>query len=131
MDEYIENYKKIIKEKSTTFLINIRPWGGFEVLADWPSFKVKRIWVKPGHRLSYQKHFKRVEHWIVVEGNGLVTLDGKEIMLKKGDHIDVPKEAAHIIANNGKSMLIFIEIQHGEYFGEDDIIRIEDDYGRK
>ncbi len=106
------------------------PWGKWEVLLDEPNYKVKRITVLPGKRLSYQKHFKRNEHWVVVEGKSVVTLDGKEIYLEKGGTIDIPKEAAHRIANNDDKQLMFIEIQLGEYFGEDDIIRLEDDYGR-
>ncbi|MFQ5965167.1 MAG: phosphomannose isomerase type II C-terminal cupin domain [Candidatus Scalinduaceae bacterium] len=106
------------------------PWGRWEVLLDEPNYKVKRITVLPGKRLSYQKHFKRNEHWMVVEGKALVILDDKEIYLEKGEAIDIPQEAAHRIANKGKGQLVFIEIQLGEYFGEDDIIRLEDDYGR-
>ncbi len=106
------------------------PWGRWEVLLDEPNYKVKRITVLSGKRLSYQKHFRRQEHWMVVEGNAVVTLDGKEIHLKKGETIDIPREAAHRIANRHNSQMTFIEIQLGEYFGEDDIIRLEDDYGR-
>jgi mannose-6-phosphate isomerase-like protein (cupin superfamily) len=106
------------------------PWGEWEVLLDEPNYKVKRITVLPGKRLSYQKHSRRKEHWMVVEGKAVVTLDGKEIILVKGETVDIPQEAAHRIANNGNKQLTFIEIQLGEYFGEDDIIRLEDDYGR-
>ena len=106
------------------------PWGRWEVLLDELTYKVKRITVLPGKRLSYQKHFRRREHWMVVEGKGVVTIDGEEIDLEKGKHIDIPQEAAHRMTNNGDSDLTFIEIQQGEYFGEDDIIRLEDDYGR-
>ncbi len=107
-----------------------RPWGGFRVLEDTPTFKVKRIWVLSGQRLSYQKHFHRSEDWVVVEGNGTITLDGKERRLSKGDSVHIPVEAAHRITNNGKEPLTFIEVQQGDYFGEDDILRLEDDYGR-
>jgi mannose-6-phosphate isomerase-like protein (cupin superfamily) len=106
------------------------PWGRWEVLLDEPSYKVKRITVLPGKRLSYQKHFKRREHWMVVEGNGVVTIDGKDVHLSKGKAIDIAQEEAHRMANNGDEDLTFIEIQQGEYFGEDDIVRLEDDYGR-
>ncbi len=106
------------------------PWGKWEVLLDEPNYKVKRITVLPGKRLSYQKHSRRKEHWVVVEGKAVVTLDGKEINLVKGETVDIPQEAAHRITNNGNKQLTFIEIQLGEYFGEDDIIRLEDDYGR-
>jgi mannose-6-phosphate isomerase len=107
-----------------------RPWGGFLVLEDAATHKVKRIWVDPGQRLSYQKHFRRAEHWIVLEGKARVTLDGKEILLGRGESVDVPLEAAHRIENIGNTRLTFIEVQRGDYFGEDDIVRLEDDYGR-
>jgi mannose-6-phosphate isomerase-like protein (cupin superfamily) len=106
------------------------PWGMWEVLLDEPAYKVKRITVLPGKRLSYQKHFRRREHWMVVVGKGVVTIDGEDIDLENGKHIDIPPEAAHRMTNNGNEDLTFIEIQQGEYFGEDDIIRLEDDYGR-
>ncbi len=107
------------------------PWGMWEVLLDEPTYKVKRITVLPGKRLSYQKHFKRREHWMVVEGEGVVTVDGKDIHLSQGEAIDIAQEDAHRMANNGGVNLVFIEIQQGEYFGEDDIVRLEDDYGRE
>ena len=106
------------------------PWGRWTVLEDNVDFKVKKIEVLPGKRLSYQKHFKRSEHWMVVKGRAKVTLDGEEIFLDEGNYIDIPKRALHRIENVGADPLIFIEIQHGTYFGEDDIIRVEDDYGR-
>ena len=106
------------------------PWGKWEVLLEEPSYKVKRVTVLPGKRLSYQKHLRRSEHWMVVEGKGMVTLDGKEIHIEKGHTVDIAREVAHRITNVGEEDLTFIEIQQGEYFGEDDIIRLEDDYGR-
>jgi len=106
------------------------PWGKWLVLLDERDFKVKRIEVLPGHRLSYQKHFKREEHWQIVRGTGMVTIDGKDYVLKPGDCINIPRESFHRIKNIGETELVFIEVQRGEYFGEDDIIRIEDDYGR-
>jgi len=107
-----------------------RPWGSYEVLEDALTHKVKRIEVRPGHRLSYQRHAHRAEHWFVVCGTSQVTLDGNAVELGAGDTIDVPSGSAHRIANLGDSMLIFIEVQHGDYFGEDDIERLEDDFGR-
>ncbi len=107
------------------------PWGMWEVLLDEPTYKVKRITVLPGKRLSYQKHFKRREHWMVVEGEGVVTVDGKDVHLSQGEAIDIAQEDAHRMANNGGVNLVFIEIQQGEYFGDDDIVRLEDDYGRE
>jgi mannose-6-phosphate isomerase len=107
-----------------------RPWGAFTVLEEQPTHKVKRIEVMPGQRLSYQKHEKRNEHWVIVAGRAVVTLDGKDVRLSPGQSIDVPQGALHRITNPGSDILTFIEIQHGTYFGEDDIIRLDDDYGR-
>ena len=108
------------------------PWGSWQVLDDAGDYKVKRVLVKPGNRLSYQKHFKREEFWMIVQGEAEVTLNGKVTKLKPGQSIFIPKEAAHRIANDQSNTkdVIFIEIQRGEYFGEDDIVRLEDDYGR-
>ncbi len=107
-----------------------RPWGGFLVLEDLPTHKVKRIWVHPGQRLSYQKHSRRSEHWIILEGKARVTLNGRETFLSQGESVDIPFEAAHRIENIGDTQLTFVEVQQGDYFGEDDIVRLEDDYGR-
>jgi mannose-6-phosphate isomerase len=107
-----------------------RPWGTYTVLVEGSGFKVKTIEVRPGQRLSYQKHSRRSEHWFVVSGEGLVTLDGITSGVRYGDAIDVPKGAAHRIHNTGAAPLVFVEVQHGDYFGEDDIVRLDDDYGR-
>lgn len=116
-------------EKEETFSEE-RPWGGFLVLEDEATHKVKRIWIRPGHRLSYQKHRFRSEHWVIMEGESKVTLDGKEIFLKAGDCVDIPVGTAHRIENTGRGMLTLIEVQRGENFSEEDVIRLEDDYGR-
>ncbi len=107
-----------------------RPWGGYEVLSDVPTHKVKRLTVEPGQRLSYQRHAKRAEHWFVVAGEGVVTLDGVERPVATGSAVDVPIDTAHRIASTGSEALVFIEVQLGTYFGEDDIERLSDDYGR-
>lgn len=107
-----------------------RPWGSFEILAESAEHKVKRITVNPGHRLSLQKHRLRREHWVVVAGTAIATVDGRDISLKKGDSVNIFRESAHRVANPGSTPLVFIEVQMGDYFGEDDIIRLEDDYGR-
>ncbi|MGQ9897895.1 MAG: phosphomannose isomerase type II C-terminal cupin domain [Acidobacteriota bacterium] len=107
-----------------------RPWGQYAVLDEGPGYKVKRLEVLPGQRMSYQKHNQRHEHWMVVHGQAQVTLDGQEYILNTGDTIDVPAGAAHRIANPNDAPLILIEIQRGDYLGEDDIIRLQDDYGR-
>jgi mannose-6-phosphate isomerase len=110
--------------------VETRPWGGYEVLADEPDHKVKRITVTPGHRLSYQRHDRRSEHWFVVGGSGTVTLEGADRPVAAGTAVDIPAGAAHRIASEGPGDLVFIEVQRGSYFGEDDIERLEDDYGR-
>ena len=108
----------------------VRPWGTFENLLDAEYCKVKRLIVKPGQRPSYQYHHKRAEHWVVVSGHALVTLDDQDIRLNSGEHIYIPVEAKHRIQNIGEDDLIFIEVQCGSYFGEDDIVRLSDDYSR-
>jgi mannose-6-phosphate isomerase len=108
-----------------------RPWGSYTVLDDAEGHKVKRITVAPGKRLSYQKHFKRAEHWFVVHGTAAVTLDGVIVELKPGDAVDIPVGTPHRVENpDPAAALVFIEVQHGSYFGEDDIVRLEDDFGR-
>ena len=111
-------------------LFDRRPWGSFTVLDEGAGYKVKRIEVLPGKRLSYQRHARRAEHWMVVAGTGRVTLDGREITVRTDETIDVPVGTAHRIENPGADTLIFIEIQRGDYLGEDDITRLEDDFGR-
>lgn len=107
-----------------------RPWGSYTVLDEGALFKVKRIEVLPGKRLSYQKHSRRAEHWFIVEGNARVTVDDNDINLKVGQAIDIPKGSAHRIENPGSGLLVFIEVQQGDYLGEDDIVRLQDDFGR-
>lgn len=107
-----------------------RPWGFYEILSDRPDHKVKRITVYPGKRLSYQRHSLRSEHWHIVAGSAVVTLDGSDVPLSEGQSIDIARRAAHRIANHGDADVVFIEVQRGEYFGEDDIERLEDDFGR-
>lgn len=108
-----------------------RPWGSFEVLDEGENYKVKRIEVLPGKRLSYQRHSRRAEHWFVVCGTAKVTLNGREILVKAGEAVDIAVETAHRVENpEPETLLVFIETQTGDYFGEDDIVRLEDDFGR-
>jgi mannose-6-phosphate isomerase len=107
-----------------------RPWGYYTVLADEPDHKVKRIIVYPGKRLSLQRHRRRSEHWFLLGGEAVVTLDNREIRLRDGESVDIPQGAAHRIMNTGAVDLAFIEVQRGDYFGEDDIERLADDFGR-
>lgn len=108
-----------------------RPWGSYTVLDEGAGYKVKRIEVRPGKRLSYQKHARRAEHWYVVTGTAQVTLDGREVRLNSGEAIDIAIGAAHRMENPGPEPLVFIEVQRGDYFGEDDIVRLQDDFGRE
>ena len=108
-----------------------RPWGGYEVLQESQNYKVKSIWMNPGTRLSYQRHKFRAEHWFIVQGNGEVTIDGKVSPVKAGDTVEFPIGVLHRLSNTGSEKIVFIEVQTGTYFGEDDIERIEDDYGRE
>lgn len=107
-----------------------RPWGNFTVLDEGAGYKVKRIEVLPGKRLSYQKHAQRAEHWFVVQGTARVTLDDREITLQAGEYVDIAIGAAHRIENPGAEKVIFVEVQRGAYLGEDDIVRLQDDFGR-
>lgn len=107
-----------------------RPWGTFTVLDEADGFKVKRIEVLPGKRLSYQKHARRAEHWVVVQGTAKVTLDDRDILVAAGEAVDIAIGAAHRVENPGSENLVFIEVQRGGYLGEDDIVRLQDDFGR-
>lgn len=107
-----------------------RPWGKYYVLEDEENYKLKRIEVNAGHRLSYQYHHHRQEFWTVVKGEAVVVLDGEEYVVKYGESIFIPLGAKHRIENRTSETLVFIEVQTGTYFGEDDIIRLEDDYAR-
>ncbi len=112
-------------------LTDHRPWGSFTILADESDHKVKRIVVKPGQRLSLQRHKHRREHWLVVAGLALVTRNNHKIALGPGESVDIGQGDIHRVQNDGDSDVVFIEIQLGDYFGEDDIERLEDDYGRQ
>ena len=120
-----------VAKKSDSQIHDERPWGSFTILDEDVDFKVKRIEVFPAKRLSYQKHRRRSEHWFVVRGIAKVTLNGKEFLVKKGEDVDIPVGTAHRVENpNAEELLVFIETQTGDYFGEDDIERLEDDFGR-
>jgi mannose-6-phosphate isomerase len=107
-----------------------RPWGFYTVLADEADHKVKRICVYPGKRLSLQRHSCRAEHWYLLSGDAVVTLDDRNVSLRVGEAVDIPRGAAHRFQNTGTKEAVFIEVQTGGYFGEDDIERLADDYGR-
>ena len=107
-----------------------RPWGAYTVIHTADDHQVKTITVAPGRRLSYQTHARRSEHWYVVSGAGVVTLNGADVVVEAGSSVDVPVGAPHRVANTGDVPLQFIEVQRGDYFGEDDIVRLDDDFGR-
>ena len=134
VDKYIHVYQEVLRMQGTTAetspVFDRRPWGSFTVLDEGNDYKVKRIEVLPGKRLSYQKHSKRAEHWVVVQGTAKVTLDDREITVAKGEAIDINIGSAHRVENPGTEILLFIEVQRGSYLGEDDIVRLEDDFGR-
>lgn len=107
-----------------------RPWGFYESLIMGGRFQVKRIVVKPGEKLSLQKHFHRAEHWVVVSGAAMVHRDGEEVLVRENESIYLPLGCLHRLANPGRIPLELIEVQSGSYLGEDDIVRLEDTYGR-
>jgi mannose-1-phosphate guanylyltransferase/mannose-6-phosphate isomerase len=108
-----------------------RPWGFYESLIKGDRFQVKRIVVKPGEKLSLQKHFHRAEHWVVVAGSALVTRDAETVLLRENESIYLPLGCIHRLENPGRIPLTLIEVQSGSYLGEDDIVRLEDTYGRQ
>ncbi len=107
-----------------------RPWGSWEVLDTGPGYKVKRLTVQPHSRLSLQTHVHRAEHWLVVAGLATCTVGGRQLQAEAGTHVFVPRGSAHRIANDQPEALIIVEVQVGSYTGEDDIVRLQDDYGR-
>ncbi|MFV1998377.1 MAG: glycosyltransferase [Acidiferrobacterales bacterium] len=123
--DYLKVYQQILDQRE-----NHRPWGHYIDLVERDDHKIKEITVYPGQRLSLQKHQHRAEHWTVVTGEALVTVDNRETLLTPGQSIDVPRGAVHRIKNPGSNPLRLVEVQMGDYFGEDDIIRLEDDYDR-
>ena len=126
----VETESRAVETESRSLETDQRPWGSYTVLDDDGSHKVKRIVVLPGKRLSYQRHARRSEHWFIVAGTPTVTLDGARLALVAGQSVDIPVGTDHRIENPGPADVVFVEVQHGEYFGEDDIVRLEDDYGR-
>ncbi len=107
-----------------------RPWGWYETVSEVPGNKVKRIRVHPGQQLSLQKHHQRREHWVVVQGVARVTVGTREFDLAIGQHVDIALGEVHRLANLTTQPVEIIEVQFGSYLGEDDIVRLQDDYGR-
>lgn len=132
VDRMVENYLKVYQQLTTQRTTEShRPWGYYKILADRPDYKAKEIVVFEGKRLSLQRHTRRDEHWLVIDGTADVSLGTKHLLLQPGQSIDIPRNMLHRVANpSASTRLTFVEIQTGEYFGEDDIERLEDDYGR-
>jgi mannose-6-phosphate isomerase-like protein (cupin superfamily) len=107
-----------------------RPWGHYDAIDEGPRFQVKRIVVRPGKRLSLQKHLHRAEHWVVVKGTAEVAIDGATSLVRENESVFIPMGAVHRLGNPGKIPLELIEVQTGSYLGEDDIVRLEDEFNR-
>lgn len=128
--ELVAQVKKISPEMTSVHTTAHRPWGTYTILDENPGYKVKQILVRPGAKLSLQYHHHRSEHWIVVKGIATITINDKTFDLKQNESTYIPKEATHRLTNNQKEDLILIEAQVGNYLGEDDIVRLQDDYKR-
>ena len=107
-----------------------RPWGWYETVSEVAGHKIKRIGVNPGQQISLQRHHQRAEHWVVVQGTAHVTLDDRVFDLGPGQHCDIALGQVHRIANRSLGLVEIVEVQFGAYLGEDDIERLQDDYGR-
>jgi mannose-1-phosphate guanylyltransferase/mannose-6-phosphate isomerase len=129
--DVVERLKAATRREAVQATESARPWGVYKVICEEKRFKVKRIIINPGKRLSLQYHHHRTEHWIVVRGTALVLIDGKEQFVHEGESVFIPKNARHRLENPGKVDLEIVEIQGGEYLGEDDIVRLDDDFRRQ
>jgi glycosyltransferase involved in cell wall biosynthesis len=127
VEEYIQVYETVLEKTKRE---EHRPWGYYKILADDDTYKSKEIVVFPEKRLSLQRHRRRSEHWYIIDGQPQITLDDETFVLAPGQSVNIPKDTLHRIANLGLKNVRFIEVQTGDYFGEDDIERFEDDFGR-
>lgn len=128
--DIVDELRHLGREEHEAHTVVYRPWGSYETIDEDAGFKVKRIVVNPGEQLSLQMHHQRAEHWIVVEGTAKVTRDNETFTLVKNQSTYIPLEATHRLENPGDIPLQLIEVQSGDYLGEDDIVRFEDTYGR-
>jgi mannose-1-phosphate guanylyltransferase/mannose-6-phosphate isomerase len=126
----VERLKAAGRHEAVAHNRTYRPWGFYESLIQGDRFQVKRIMVTPGHKLSLQKHFHRAEHWVVVQGSAVVTRDGQDVLVRENESVYLPLGCVHRLENPGRIPLTLIEVQAGSYLGEDDIVRLEDTYGR-
>jgi mannose-1-phosphate guanylyltransferase/mannose-6-phosphate isomerase len=129
--DILERLKATGRKEADQAPESARPWGVYKVICEEERFKVKRIVINPGKRLSLQYHHHRSEHWIVVRGTAFTLIDGKERFVHEGESVFIPKNARHRLENPGKVDLEIVEIQGGEYLGEDDIVRLDDDFRRQ
>lgn len=128
--QIVQKLKEENSELSNIHLTAHRPWGAYTILDEAPKYKIKTIRVKPGKRLSLQKHFHRNEHWIVVSGTAIIKVGDTETLVRTNESTYIPMGQLHRLENQGKVDLVLIEVQVGDYLGEDDIIRVEDDFKR-
>lgn len=128
--DIVNKLKKQNRKEVNENLTMYRPWGSYTVLAEGDGYKVKRITVKPGEKLSLQMHYHRSEHWTVINGTGKLTLDDKVIIFRENESTYIPIGIKHRLENPGQLPLTIIEVQNGKYLGEDDIVRFDDVYGR-
>ncbi|MDR1376703.1 MAG: mannose-1-phosphate guanylyltransferase/mannose-6-phosphate isomerase [Synergistaceae bacterium] len=128
--DVVEKLRTDVRKEAIQATESARPWGIYTILCEEERFKIKRIVITPGKRLSLQYHHHRSEHWVVVRGTALATIDGKEQFIHEGESVFIPKNARHRLENPGKVELEIVEIQGGEYLGEDDIVRLDDDFTR-
>ncbi len=131
VSQLVKRLKASEYKEATEHVTTYRPWGSYTVLEEGPRYKIKRIVVNPGERLSLQMHYHRSEHWVVVRGTAKIQIGEEEMFLHENESVFVPKSTKHRLENPGKIPLEIIEVQNGEYLGEDDIVRFEDVYGRK
>jgi len=126
LTELKKDSRKEAVEHSEVF----RPWGKYKILEEGEHYKIKKIVVKPGETLSLQMHYHRSEHWVVIKGSAQITIGERTYFVHEGESTFVPKSTLHRLANYGEIPLEIIEVQNGEYVGEDDIVRFDDKYGR-
>ncbi len=128
--EVVDILSREKRPEATEHLTVRRPWGSYTLLDDGDNYKVKRLTIAPGQKISYQTHKHRAEHWTVISGTASIVMDGNELTLKPSQSIDIPVGAKHSLSNRGTATLEIVEVQSGQYLGEDDIVRLEDVYGR-
>ncbi|MBM4309141.1 MAG: cupin domain-containing protein, partial [Deltaproteobacteria bacterium] len=128
--EIVNRLKESKRKEATEHVTSYRPWGSYTILEEGPRYKIKRVVVNQGEKLSLQTHSHRSEHWVVVKGTAKVSIGDKQVFIHENESAYVPKSTLHQLENEGKIPVEIIEVQNGEYLEEDDIERFSDDYGR-